>query len=126
MGRPGERGKRISPNGIYPPEIYRNGHVYIVDDVDENAEVRTIVGQAKRESHSYKCELIRVLFREHSQYQVHSVRFPKGAKGKDVEAYWRGELQTKTRDDLLIVFFHGKAGGQDDEYKWSVKLLEVH
>jgi hypothetical protein len=125
MGRPGERGKRISPNGLYSPELYKNGHVYIVDDVDPDAPVKTIMGKEKVDSHTYKCDLIRELFTKHSNFEVHSVRFRKGAKGKDAETYWQRELQSKTRDDLLIIFFHGKAGGEDEEYKWSVTFPGV-
>lgn len=109
---------RVPNNGLFEPVVYKNVHVYIVDDVDPGAEGLQVMGMEKRDPHAFKCNVVRKFFKKYSDFEVHSVRFKKWSKLKHVADYWKEELKDKTSEDLLIVFFHGQAGGMDSEYKW--------
>ena len=119
MGRPHEKGARICDDGLCPPKAYATGHVYIVDDIDPNAKpTRRVCGKQKVPTHVFNCNSIRDLFGHFSDYEVHSGRFPKGTKTSEFFAYWENELQSKTTDDLLIIYFHGIASSEEEEYSW--------
>lgn len=111
---------RIGDNGMYEPRGFGAGHVYILDDVDPNAEQEEIMGRPLIDVHTSKCGYVRDLFERHSDYQVHSVRFPEGATRKQFWDYWERELRSKQPEDLVIIYFHGKAGNEETNYTWSV------
>lgn len=126
MGRPHEKGARICDDGLCPPTAYAMGHVYIVDDINpDTTPTRRVCGKQKLPEHHFKCNCIRELFRQYSDYEVHSVRFPQGTRTPQFFAYWENELQSKTKDDLLIIYFHGRASNEEDEYSWLVSMLEM-
>ena len=110
-------GKKVSNNGLYAPKPY-NTHVYIMDDIDPNAPAKKVLGRQKLDSHTFKCDTIRELFNQFSDCEVHSVRFEARSKAKDVLLWWRNEIRNKSRSDLLIIFYHGRAGGEDSDYTW--------
>lgn len=117
------KAKHVPRNGLYPPKVYRSTHLYIVDDIDPNAQPRRGGRRGGRvDSHTYKCNTIREFFRDYTNVEIHSVRFPQGTRGNGFLNYWREELATKSTDDLVIVYFHGSAGGEDEDYKWSVPV----
>ena len=105
-------------------KAYTSGHVYIIDDVDTNAPVKTVRGKAKVDPHAYKCDLIRELFtgdKGVTDYTVHSIRFDEGTTKAEFFESWKQELATRTSDDLLIIYYHGETGGEDEKYKWYVE-----
>ncbi|KAK3717186.1 hypothetical protein LTR37_005895 [Vermiconidia calcicola] len=115
-----QKNTRVPANGLYPPKAYSNTHVYIMDDVDPDAPAKKVGKKLKIHPHTFNCNSVRDFFNDHTECHVHSVRFQNDAKGKDVFAYWKDELETKTADDLLIIYFHGQAGGEEETYKWAL------
>lgn len=110
--------KNVGRNGLYPPKEYQTAHLYIIDDIDPNAQPALQRNRRRVPAHTHKCNIIRDLFKDSTNCEVHSVRFPQGTRGREFFAYWRNELSTKTANDVVIIYFHGSAGGEEEEYKW--------
>ena len=119
------KGTRVGANGLYQPQSYTNGHVYIMDDPGPNAPQTEVMGMSRPSAHSFKCDAVRNLFTKYSDFEVHEVAFKSGKKGKDVFKYWENELKSKTNKDLLIIFFHGTAGERGEDYKWYTRNHEA-
>ena len=111
-------GSRVSDNGLYPPESYEGVHVYIVDDVHPDTKPNMVFGKQRLTPHQQKCEDILSLFEKHSDFNIHSVCFPKGTKEPKFWQYWENELFSKSRDDLIIVYYHGLAYDEEEDYTW--------
>ena len=47
-----------------------------------------------------------------------SVSFAKPAKEQEFLDFWAEQLANKTSEDLLIVYFHGIAGNEEEDYSW--------
>lgn len=65
------------------------------------------------------------VFEEHTDAEVHCVKFWRGTKLSEVYAYFKTEMSSKTTSALCIVHYHGKAGVKkskdseaEEEYKW--------
>ena len=112
------QGSRIRDDGLYPPRAFRGGDVYILDDVDPNADQEEILGMPVIDVHASKCGYVRRLFERHSEYRVHSVRFPEGTLMPEFWAYWQQQLQSKQLEDLVIIYFYGTAGNEEKNYTW--------
>lgn len=57
-------------------------------------------------------------FDSRTPYEVQCVAAPRGTTIADWKKYWDLELADKTEEDLIIIYFHGKAYGTNQEYKW--------
>jgi len=97
---------------------YSSTHLYIVDDYDRDAAPRAPMGRQRPDPHRWACDCIDALFRTYTNTEVHSVRFPAGTTEAGYFKFWQDELATKTKDDLIIIYYHGNAGEEDEEYSW--------
>lgn len=57
-------------------------------------------------------------FETKTRYEVTYVNFTRNNSPAEWNQYRDGELQAKTEDDLIIIYFHGRAGDQNMQYKW--------
>ena len=96
---------------------YRAGYVFIIDDV-EDTPGKPVMGLVKTDVHSHNCAVIRNFFTEFTDFTVEGVKFPKQAKEQDFFDYWDQQLSNKTSEDLIIVYFHGNAGSEEEDYSW--------
>lgn len=116
MGIPGaKKHSKVGNSGLYPPEHYNVVEVYILDAPNPN--VKNIVGGTEIKTlHQQKCERVKALFQDNNDYKVHDVYFPQGTRAKGVLEYWKAEINSKTINDLIIFYYDGKAGGEDEDY----------
>lgn len=97
---------------------YKAGALYIVDDIDTAAPRRSIMGRERPDMHHFNCTAVRCLFQKYTTYDIHSVRFPPGTTEATYLRYWEQELAKYTEDDLIVIYYHGNAGGEDGDYGW--------
>lgn len=95
-------------------------NVYILDDVIRGQGVQG-AGSARAVQHESCCNDIHHLFSNViDDCNVHSVRMRVGQRPDDFKQYIAGELAKYTPHDLVIFYYHGKAGKKGDEYTWYV------
>ena len=100
---------------------------YILDSKDPNEdrdnELAQLVGngdQTKLSEHSINCGLMRSLFEKGLDCEVQNVSFPKKSRKGDFLSYWDEQLADKDESSLIIIYYHGNAGGNGENYEWSV------
>lgn len=101
--------------GRYDITGYRSCVLIIIDDVDEN--------QGQNNEHARKCDLVRNFFQQCTNYEVHSVRLPPNSTIHDWNIFWDNELAGKGQGDLIIPYYHGKAGGNGRDWSWYVYTI---
>lgn len=96
-------------------KAYESGDVYIMDvkPGDEDGSDFDISSV-----HDQKNKIIEKLFRKHTQYKIHRVTFPPRSKPEAVVKYFEDELSDKTKDDLVVIYFHGGGGENGEDYCW--------
>ena len=99
---------------------YRRGRLYIIDDRDRDVPLPVVAGRTVKTPHQKKVDLIYSLFTDHTNFEIISVRFPPNSTPAAWTAYWKRELNRQSADSLVFIYFDGKAGGLDQEYKLSV------
>lgn len=113
-----------APANRYPHESFTKTTVYIIDDRDPLANERSgrlasRLGKGKSyDEHSRKCEQISDWFGMITDYEVKSVKFPAKSKPAQFFAYWDSELKNVSAGHLIIIYYHGKAGGNGEDYTW--------
>ena len=117
--------KRASKMSADKVKKYSAGHLYIVDycDADDAESTRSRIGRSlgtkkKTTDHETNCENIKTIFQNHTDYKVHDVKFPKQTSEESVYKFFENEVKKLTSDELMIVYFHGKAGYGGPEYAW--------
>lgn len=114
------------PDAIDGPDAkkYNSIHVYIVDDPDRNPTQQR--GRAlthlveKPDIHKWSCKVATDFFTKYGSAVIHPVCFPSGTTETAYFQFWTQELGKLTSDDLMIIYYHGEAGGQDEEWSWYV------
>ena len=95
-------------------------HVYIIDDVDRGEGVGG-AGSRRAVQHESCCNDIYHLFSSVlDDCSVHSVRMRAGQRADDFTQYIAKELSKYTPRDLVIFYYHGKAGEKQGNYTWFV------
>jgi hypothetical protein len=95
-------------------------NMYILDDVDRGDDVQG-AGSARAVQHESCCNNMYHLFSNVvDDCNVHSVRMQAGQRPDDFTQYIAQELAKYTPRDLVIFYYHGKAGGKGDNYTWFV------
>lgn len=99
-------------------------NVYLLDDVIRGQGVQG-AGSARAVQHESYCNNLFDLFSNvFDGCTVHSVRMQAGQRQDNFTKYIAGELEKYTPDDLVIFYYHGKAGRKGDEYTWFVSPRE--
>ena len=94
-------------------------NAYLVDDVDRGQGVVQDTGSAGAVEHERRCNAIHDLFSNvFTDCTVHSLRTRECPGKEQFKQKIAVELAKYTARDLVIFYFHGKAGGKDDEYTW--------
>ena len=107
----------------YPVAKYTRPSWYTVDDVDPDEHGRddrlaSRLGQAKSyNEHRSKCDLVRSFADKLTNCEFKSVRFPQGTSRKGFSEYWKQELSGKGAGDLIIIYYHGRAGGNGEDFE---------
>lgn len=98
-------------------KVYGATHAYMIDDYDP---IHDIPGREPDMDsiHLQKNKKIRTMFEEITNCVIHRVRLPKLSRDAAWNKYWDAELQTKSARDHIIIYFHGGAGYQGQEYEW--------
>ncbi|KAK5166330.1 uncharacterized protein LTR77_008591 [Saxophila tyrrhenica] len=115
-----------SPADLYPHSVYSSGTVYIVDDVEPNGgsvandDISDICGEITLTEHAKKCGWVRRFFEGMTDYKVKGINLPKGSRPAAFFRYWKSELEGKGANDLIIVYYHGRAGNNGIDYSWSL------
>ena len=99
---------------------YSKLQVYIIDDRDQSQTLRKVSNRFVKTLHQKKVDLIYDLFEKYTNAAINSVRFPHGSTQATWDAYWLMELNSHSRDTLIIIYFHGLAGGPDKQYSLYV------
>jgi hypothetical protein len=93
-------------------------NVYILDDV-VRGQGNQGAGSAGAVQHESCCNAIYDMFSNvFDDCKVHSVRLQAGQREEDFTQYDAGELEKYTSRDLVIIYYHGKAGETGDDYTW--------
>jgi protein-tyrosine phosphatase len=95
---------------------YATLNMYILDDVDPNAGDAQ-QGNAAQIKHAQFCNNMRDIFNNTlADFTVHSVRMQIGQQATHLLDYIEAEMENKTGDDLVVLCYQGKSGGDDDDY----------
>lgn len=101
---------------------YRSHNVYIIDDKDRSAGAPESRRDAFQQTHEDNCDQIHNLFTVYfgGNCQVRSVRFHTHRGPDQLTRYFQNEFRERkyTSEDLVIIYYHGKAGGNGKEYAW--------
>ncbi|KAK5706590.1 hypothetical protein LTR97_001580 [Elasticomyces elasticus] len=99
---------------------YPNIEFYIVGDRDRTVPLRTLPdGTPIKSPHEKKVDLMHNLFARHTNANITSVRFPDKSTAADWTTYWKHELNRHSQDTLIVIYFHGQAGGRTD-YSFNI------
>jgi len=110
--------EEMEPAGIRYHD-YHTIHLYIVDDLHPDVPLRLVDGQVQKSAHQDKCDRMRDFFNLHvAKSVVHRIHPPENTTKDQWLDYWRNEFGSKTRSELLIIYYHGLAGWQDADYSW--------
>ncbi|KAK4899126.1 hypothetical protein LTR27_003356 [Elasticomyces elasticus] len=93
--------------------------LYVVGDRDRAVALPEFDGKPIKTPHEKKVDLMYNLFAKHTNADIISVRFPTGSTAADWTAYWKHELNKHPEDALIIIYFHGLAGGRT-EYNFNM------
>lgn len=100
----------------------KTAHFYILDATDDIADEIPAPGRAGKfgvESiHHQKTKNVYDLVNKNFDCELHIVNFPPRSKPNVVFKYFEEELQGKGEDDLLIIYYHGGAGFNGEDYTW--------
>jgi hypothetical protein len=95
-------------------------NVYILDDVLRGPGVHVGAGSLRAVQHESCCnDFYDVVTNVIDDCNVHSVRMQTGQRRSDFTQYVAGELAKYSSRDLVIFYYHGKAGWKGDNYTWS-------
>ncbi|KAK3655697.1 hypothetical protein LTR56_003346 [Elasticomyces elasticus] len=106
---------------IVVEDPYPTGELYIIDGRDRNVPLPLMRnGKVFRTTHEAKVDRMYHLFATHTNFNITDVRFPHGSTADDWTQYWDQELNKHPEDTLIIIYFHGGAGYEDDNYSFAV------
>lgn len=93
----------------------QGGHVYILDAcrADEDGTTMTI-----KSEHAQKNNMVRRVVEKCTPYMVHELRFPKKTRPEAVAPELIGKIQQHSEDELIIIYYHGRAGQNGIDYAW--------
>ncbi|KAK3721448.1 hypothetical protein LTR37_003003 [Vermiconidia calcicola] len=106
-----------APADSYGRSSFNSGTFYIIDDV-EPRHLSQEDCDTEPDQHRSNCERIRKLFKDFSNYRIKSVTFSEDSGPAD---FWTTELKRKDRNDLVIIYYHGRAGNCGKRYSWVAK-----
>ncbi|KAF4548113.1 Hypothetical protein D9617_31g063490 [Elsinoe fawcettii] len=118
--------QKIGNSRVYDRKYYEKGRVYILDDphgFNRNAGPGAAAGEAMDDfvsnstAHTLKCDQIRRFFASKTKYFVEDVRDLQTTAG--FRAFWEFEKEKWGKDELIIIYFHGRAGENGKEYQWK-------
>ena len=110
---------RAGSHTICERKYFRKGKLYIIDDKnidDFDSGPRNRWCQKAVPSHVAKCSAVAACFKDVSPYEVCGV--PPHPTEEQWNAYWNGEMSKWRPGELIIVYYHGNAGGNGDHYYW--------
>jgi hypothetical protein len=94
-------------------------HVYLIDDVVRGQGVVQGIGSTGAVQHERCCNLMYELCSNFlTGCTVHSLRMQAGDREEHFTQKIAVELEKYTARDLIIFYYHGKAGDKKDEYTW--------
>lgn len=70
--------------------------------------------------HDFNCRAMRRIFTENSDAEVVWIHMPEESEEEDLLERIDRELEGKTEDDLIVVYFEGHAYGENAKYYWYV------
>jgi hypothetical protein len=93
--------------------------MYELDDVARGPTVLQGIGSQGAIQHERCCNNMHDVFRNiFTGCTVHSLRMQPGQSRDDFTRRIAAELEKYTARDLVIFYYHGKAGEKEDEYTW--------
>ncbi|KAM0714309.1 hypothetical protein Q7P37_010096 [Cladosporium fusiforme] len=98
--------------------------MYIVDDAPRGPEADNaqVVGDAHATQHKKVCDLIFNTFsNEFVSCDVKSVRMQRGQTERHLTQYFEQEFAQYNANHLVGIFFHGQAGGRNENYTWILR-----
>jgi len=98
---------------------YRSTTLIIVDAPDDSIEHGPDHVETKHES---CCRLMEDFFTDLTNAEIVKICLPAGSNENTFTQTVHELLADKTNEDLLIVYYHGNAGGEEQEYTWYVGL----
>ncbi len=111
---------------ILPSSSFNNTSIHVVDYVEqvieiteEDEDLSELMGECVAHNyHAKRCKVVRSLFETRTDAKVKLVQLPSGSVAADVLNYFKSELQTKGSNDLIIIWYAGKASGEGMHYYW--------
>lgn len=99
---------------------YLRAFVFILDAPARTAESAGVASFVDK--HAWNCRKMRLFWEKKSDAKVVWIHMPNGAGKKDFYRRIDQELQGKTEDDLVIVYFEGHAYGENEKWHWYVSF----
>ncbi|KXT12263.1 hypothetical protein AC579_2044 [Pseudocercospora musae] len=69
--------------------------------------------------HYQKQRMMRLLARSKINCSYHDVIFPKRSDGECLLEYFKKQSQGKSKDRLMVAYFHGRCWGNGENYRWE-------
>ncbi len=103
-------------SSLNPALSYKSVTVYILDDVaPKKSKLAADSADDSDEDmefnqHKVNCAKVRWFFEIYTDYKVKGVRLPPESEPNDFYEYWEKELKRKGFEDLVVIYYHGRAG----------------
>lgn len=101
-----------------PVKSYDNLYVYIIDSPvpEDHGPLKPLPSNVPEPPHRWACRLFEEVISELFGVEVKKIYCKKWQTQDTFVARINAELADKTEKDLVVTFYHGNAGGMDDEF----------
>ncbi|KAG8630307.1 hypothetical protein KVT40_001926 [Elsinoe batatas] len=112
--------QRIGNTTVYDRKYYEKGRIYILDDPHgfaRNTDVMMDDFVLNSNPHTLKCDQIRHFFTTRTNYFVEDVS--EHFTELEFMTFWDVEREKWDKEELIIIYFHGRAGENGPDYQWK-------
>lgn len=92
--------------------------LYIIDSPKPDGPPDAPEDGSFEEKHAWNCRNIEGMVGQLTDWVIVRIHMKPGFKGKEFLQRMKDELMGKTEDDLLIFYYHGLAGDEEEDYSW--------
>lgn len=95
-------------------ESYKGRYLYILDACDDIPPGSFSI----LSEHYQKQSFIRSIFKKCTDYKIKNVKFPESTTSDEVVQYFVRETRKLSKDDQIIIYFHGVGAKNGPNYTW--------
>lgn len=104
------------PNNVYAGDLkrYLRQYFVILDATEEND---VFFHEQDESVHKRNCHMMEITMRRRSSLEIRKIRLPPGATEADFQQAIDSFLGQLTKNDLVVWYYHGSAGGTERTWK---------